>query len=250
MDSIERNRFLIEFAKASPSLNCLILNHSGSPERLQTNLTSIDLLSTAGKGSEIINYCLSYAGTQQVRVTNEFYRMRVEIEFTDASEVKFFILSNIFRKGLKALPVDEFISHSTLNEYGMLVPSPLQHFEYILIKYQFAGIEFPDRYQKYFTAMPPAMRAGIFRYLQEKYHFIFNSIEDLYKPKATTRLKIMIGLRGRSENSLIKMFFRTIAYFMFRFSGMFFKRQKSLLATAANKEHGVAAKSSSRQAAY
>lgn len=249
MDPIERNRFLVDFAKVSPSLNCLILNHSGSPERLQTNLTSVDLFCSGGKGDEFIDYCLAYPSAQQVRVTRQFFRKCVEIEFKDASEVRFYLLTNVFRKGLKALPAEEFVRDSAVNEYGMLIPSALHHFEYILLKYQFAGIEFPDRYQKYFSAMPPSVRVEIFRYLQGKYHFIFNTIEDLYKPKATARLKIMIGLRARKENTLIKMILRSISYFWFRITGIFFKRQKSIPALGGGTIEKKSSKSPSRQVA-
>jgi hypothetical protein len=58
-------------------------------------------------------------------------------------------------------------------------------------------------------------RTTMFRHVQAKYNLIFNTIEDLYKPKAGVRLKLIVGLRKRQENSLFKMFLRTIAYFYF-----------------------------------
>jgi hypothetical protein len=250
MEPIERNRFLVDFAKASPSINCLILNHSGSPERLQTNLSSIDLLCNKSAADAFIKYSVSYSSTRQVKVTDEFMRRCVEIEFADASEVRFYLIANMFRKGLKALAADEFTHGSGVNEYGMLTPSVFHHFEYILLKYQFAGVEFPDRYQKYFSSLEPAARSSVFRYLQGKYHFVFNTIEDLYKPKATARLKIMIGLRARAENSLIRMFFRTVAYFWYKATRMFFSKQKTYAVSGNIMIEKKSSDSSSRQATY
>jgi len=250
MDPIDRNSFLFDFAKASPSISCLILNHSGSPEKLQTNLTSIDLLCVGAAISDFITFCRMHPKTRQVRIADGFMRKSVDLEFSDGSEVKFFLIQNIFRKGLKSIAPEEFIRDSGINEYGMLVPSVSHHFEYVLLKYQFAGIEFPDRYQKYFSAMDPAVRTSIFRYLQAKYHFIFNTIEDLYKPKATARLKIMIGLRSRKENTLLQMFFRTVAYFWFMFLRLFFRKPKMYNVSGSEAAATKKTTDTTRQAAY
>ena len=122
------------------------------------------------------------------------------------------MIRNMVKKSLICLPVSDIISKSLLNDYGMLVPSHYHHYEYILLKYQFVGLEFPDRYQKYFSAMDFKTRTEIFRYIQPKYNLVLNIIEDLYKPKATTRLKLMIGLRKLRGNSLVKMFFRAFEF--------------------------------------
>jgi lysine/ornithine N-monooxygenase len=86
-------------------------------------------------------------------------------------------------KTLSTLPVDDVFESSNENQYGIMVPSEEHQFEYILMKSQFSKTAFPDKYQKYFSAMDPAIRSSIFRYMQLKYNFVFNVIEDLYTPK-------------------------------------------------------------------
>ncbi|MFM8918267.1 MAG: hypothetical protein ACKOGP_11075, partial [Bacteroidota bacterium] len=101
-------------------------------------------------------------------------------------------------------------------------------FEYILMKSQFSKTAFPDKYQKYFSAMDPAIRSTIFRYMQLKYNFVFNVIEDLYKPKNSLLFKITIGLRALPENSLGRMMWRGVQLFFWNLGNLFQKKTKRL----------------------
>ncbi|MFM7901681.1 MAG: hypothetical protein ACKPAD_06805, partial [Bacteroidota bacterium] len=92
----------------------------------------------------------------------------------------------------------------------------------------FSKSAFPDKYQKYFSSMDPAMRSTIFRYMQLKYNFVFNVIEDMYKPKNSLLFKITIGLRALPENSLGKMMWRGVQLFFWNLGNLFQKKTKRL----------------------
>jgi hypothetical protein len=221
--SLHRNEFLESLAKESVLLNTVFLNHSGSPTKLQTDLSSIDLLADKNASTAFLKFCQRHPLVTKIKIFPQFRRKKVQLTFKDGSELNLKLIRNMVKKSLLCLPVSDIISSSMVNDYGMLVPSHPHHYEYLLLKNQFVGLAFPDRYQKYFSAMDFNTRTAIFRHIQPKYNLVLNTIEELYKPKASTRLKLMIGLRRLKVNTLSKMFIRAMEFFLFTFVRKFSK---------------------------
>lgn len=228
MTLVNRNSFLTDLAAHSVELNTVILNHSGSPEKLFSDLSAIDLLSAKVSNSAFFDFCRKHPFVIQMKVFRELMTARVELEFRDGSELKINVVRNVFRKGLISLPAADIFRDAHVNEFGMLVPSVPHHYEYILMKHQFAGIEFPDRYRRFFSSMDFESRQSIFRYIQLKYHLVFNTIEELYIPKASIRLNLIVGLRQQNENSLFRAFFRSFGFFFFKLARMIFRDGKEI----------------------
>jgi hypothetical protein len=130
----------------------------------------------------------------------------------------------------------------------MMVPSYHHHFEYVMLRHQLAGDAFPDKFQKYFSALEGGIRTEIFRYLQLKYNFVFNVIEDLYKPKGALRLKIILGLRSGKENRLYRLLIRSIFQFMWKLRILVFTKGVTLHPIYAGSPKGKSEKESVKKA--
>lgn len=171
-------------------------------------MPSVDLL-VSKKGKEsFIDYCLKHPLVNEVILTPRFMRTKLMISFKDGSQLNFKLIRSMVRKSLECLQTSEIVKSSSVNDFGMLVPSNEHHYEYVFLKYQFSESAFPDKFQKYFSSLDVKGRTDIFRYIQPKYNLVFNVIEDLYVPKGGVLLKIMIGLRHMNSNTLMKMAFR------------------------------------------
>ncbi len=226
--SLQRQPFLESLAKASAQLGVVFLNHTGTPVSLLSDLSSIDMLCASKTRKDFIAFCQSHPLVCNLVITKRFHHSSILITYLDGSQLNFNLVHNLIRKSMKCIPVKEFTSNAKINNHDMLVLPEQHHFEYIFLKYQTSGSDFPDKFQKYFTALEPLQRRAVFQHLQAKYNLVFNTIEDVYKPKSSVRLKITIGLRKQKENSLLKMFARSLALISFSVTGLFIKRELSI----------------------
>lgn len=207
---LQRNELIGLILSNSQRIQCVILNPCGAPTKLQADLSTIDLLVDKQGEADFLSFCRSNKSVKEVVVYPRFGRKKVSIKMMDGSEISLKLIRQMVRKTLYTLPVSEVFESSEVNSYGMLVPPVEYQFEYIMMKSNFSKSDFPDKYQKYFSSMDPMVRSSIFRHLQLKYNFVFNVIEDLYKPKNSIMLKIMTGLRSLPVNSLGRIFFRSL----------------------------------------
>ncbi|MFM7901436.1 MAG: hypothetical protein ACKPAD_05560, partial [Bacteroidota bacterium] len=177
---------------------------------------------------DFLEFCRSNKFVKEIVIDRRFKRKKVSVKMLDGSEVSLKLIRDMVMKTLSTLPVNDIFESCNENQYGIMVPSIEHQFEYILMKSQFSKTAFPDKYQKYFSAMDPAIRSTIFRYMQLKYNFVFNVIEDLYKPKNSLLFKITIGLRALPENSLGRMMWRGVQLFFWNLGNLFQKKTKRL----------------------
>jgi hypothetical protein len=184
-------------------------------------MPSIDLLTDKKGVSQFIEYCKSHFLVNEIIILPKFYRTKIQISFIDGSQLNFKLVRKMIKKGLDCIPITDILKHATVNNFGMLIPACHHHFEYLLIKYQFAESAFPDKFQKYFSSLDVNNRTAIFRYIQPKYNLVFNVIEDLYIHKGGVLLKIMVGLRHKKNNSLLKMAFRISQLTLWKISHIF-----------------------------
>lgn len=224
MQKLQRNEIIDAIASNSKRIPCIFLNQAGSPSKLHTDMSTIDLLVSKEGEKKFLDFCRSHAKVKEIIINPRFERKKVAIKMLDGSEVSLKLLRNMVRKTLCTLPTEEIMNDCHENSYGVLVPTIEQQYEYILMKSQFSNTEFPDKFQKYFSAMEPAVRSSIFKYLQTKYNFVFNTIEDLYKPKSSLLLRITIGLRALPENSLSSLIFRGVRLFIWNLGFLFSKK--------------------------
>ncbi len=208
MQQLQRNELIEAIVSNSNRLQCVILNPCGPAAKLQSDQSTIDLLVDKIGEEDFLEFCRSNKFVKEIVIDSRFKRKKVSVKMLDGSEVSLKLIRDMVLKTLSTLPVDDIFESSNENQYGIMVPSVEHQFEYILMKSQFSKTAFPDKYQKYFSSMDPAVRTAIFRYMQLKYNFVFNVIEDLYKPKNSLLFKITIGLRALPENSLARMMWR------------------------------------------
>ncbi len=211
-----RTEFIHSFARATPSLNLIFLNHSGGPDKLLTDISTIDLLADKNSRSAFITYCETHPLVKRLREYPEYRRSKFVVELNDGSEMNFTLVMSMIRKTLLCLNVNEIHRDATTDNYGMLCASHKHHFDYLILKYQFATLPVPDRYQNHFKNFDFVNRAVIFKYMQERYDLIFNTLEDLYPPVRKTVFTLMVGLRSESKNTLVRMFFRSMAFALFK----------------------------------
>ena len=228
MQQLQRSELIDAIVSNSNRLQCVILNPCGPAAKLHTDQSTIDLLVDEVGEEDFLEFCRSNKFVKEVIVDRRFKRKKVSVKMLDGSEVRLKLIRDMVLKTLSTLPVDDVFESSNENQYGIMVPSVEHQFEYILMKSQFSKTAFPDKYQKYFSAMDPAIRSSIFRYMQLKYNFVFNIIEDLYKPKNSLLFKITIGLRALPCNSLSQMIWRGCQLFLWNIFFLFYKKSKRL----------------------
>lgn len=224
-----RNLFIEALAKESATLNAAFLNHTGTPDSLQTDLSSVDLLINKSSLPAFFLYCKTHDMVKRYTITKQHYQTALLFSFEDGSELKMNLIQNKQNNGLLLLPVTAIFASAVLTPTAFLSPSCEHHYEYILLTCQLDSVPVPDRYKKYFSAMSTEKRVRIFSYLQKKYSLIFNSIDDLYSPDTNIRLQLIIGLRKLKENTLSKILFRFIKVRLFSLTAIL---RKPLLITA------------------
>ncbi|MFM7177284.1 MAG: hypothetical protein ACKO0X_07680 [Bacteroidota bacterium] len=228
MQQLQRNELIESIVSNSNRLQCVILNPCGPAAKLQSDQSTIDLLVDGEGEIDFLEFCRSNKFVKEIVIDRRFKRKKVSVKMLDGSEVSLKLIRDMVMKTLSTLPVNDIFESCNENQYGIMVPSIEHQFEYILMKSQFSKTAFPDKYQKYFSAMDPAIRSTIFRYMQLKYNFVFNVIEDLYKPKNSLLFKITIGLRALPENSLGRMMWRGVQLFFWNLGNLFQKKTKRL----------------------
>lgn len=228
MQQLQRNELIEAIVSNSNRLQCVILNPCGPAAKLQSDQSTIDLLVDKIGEEDFLEFCRSNKFVKEIVIDRRFKRKKVSIKMLDGSEVSLKLIRDMVLRTLSTLPVDDVFESSNENQYGIMVPSVEHQFEYILMKSQFSKTAFPDKYQKYFSALDPAVRSNIFRYMQLKYNFVFNVIEDLYKPKNSLLFKITLGLRALPENSLGRMVWRGVHLFIWNIINLFYKKNKRL----------------------
>ena len=211
----DRSEFIHSFSGATPSLNLVFLNHSGGPDKLLTDISSIDLLADKNSRAAFITYCETHPLVKRVREYPEYLRSKFVVELNDGSEMNFTLVRAMIRKTLLCLKVNEIRRDAAIDNYGMLCASNKHHFDYLTLKYQFAMQPIPDRYRNHFKNFDFVQRGDIFKYMQNRYDLIYNTLEDLYTPTRKTVLTLMVGLRSEPKNTLIRMFFRSAAIGLF-----------------------------------
>lgn len=241
---LQRNELIELILSNSQRIQCVVLNSCGAPTKLQADLSTIDLLVDKQGEEDFLRFCRTNKNVKEVFVFPRLGRKKVSIKMMDGSEVSLKLIRQMVRKTLSTLPVAEIFESSEVNSYGMLVPPVEYQFEYIMMKSHFSKSDFPDKYQKYFSSMDPAVRSSIFRYLQLKYNFVFNVIEDLYKPKNSIMLKITTGLRSLPINSLGRIFFRSLQLVFWNLGMVFAKKTLRLGPIHQDKDLKASSKSS------
>jgi hypothetical protein len=233
--TLNRNIFLDDLVKDSVNLKILFMNHSGAPNKLHSDLPSIDLLTDTKGVKTFIEYSKSHSLTNELVLKPCHYHSEILVSFKDGSQLNFYLLNKFVNKSLDCLPVKDVFRNALVNDFGMLVPACSHHFEYILNKYQFDKTEFPDKFQKYFSALDASDRTSVFRYIQPKYNLVFNVIEDLYIPKGGVLLKLTIGLRRLSTNTLPRMAYRALILGFWKVSHLF-RKQSVIYGVGGNSE--------------
>src|SRR4030095_2630784 len=190
--NINRTDFLEAFARSTPSLNLICLNHSGSPTRLLTDISSITLLADKQGYKDFIEYCKKHQLVKEIIIYPHFRRSTAIVSFRDGSELNFTLLRQMVRKTFNCINVDEVRQKAFINEFGMLVPAPENHFEFMILNCQFSKYILADRYRNYFATFDFNTRALIFKYIQSRFSLVFNTLEDLYEPKPNILLSIVI----------------------------------------------------------
>jgi hypothetical protein len=223
---IDRSAFIESFARATPSLNLVFLNHSGGPDKLLTDISSIDLLADKNSSAAFITFCETHPLVRRIREFPEFMRSKFVVELNDGSQLNFTLIRTMIRKTMRCLNIEEVRKDATVNIFGMLTASNHHHFDYLILKYQFAGVQVPDRYMHHFSTFDFVQRTEIFKYMQSRYHLVFNTLEDLYKPARKTLLTLMVGLRGEPKNTLMRMFFRSVGIGLFNMFGPFTRKMR------------------------
>lgn len=219
-----RNGFLESFAQSTPLLQVIFLNHSGAPGKLLNDISTIDLLSDKKSTAEFITYCESHPLVKELRILPQYRKTEITVEFQDRSELRFILVRSMVRKALSCLPLQDIRKQSFVNEYNMLVAAHHHHFEYLMLNCQFASMPFADRYRNYFSTFDFEKRTQVFRYIQPRYDFVINNLDELYQPKSGTVLKIMVGLRKEKSNTLFRMLMRLIEYAFFNMFGFITKK--------------------------
>jgi len=219
-----RNGFLESFAQSTPLLRVIFLNHSGAPEKLLSDFSTIDLLADKKSTAEFITYCESHPLVTELRILPQYRKTEITVEFQDRSELRFILVRSMVRKALTCLPLQEIRKEAFVNEYNMLVATHHHHFEYLMLNCQFAGMPFVDRYRNYFSTFDFEKRTQVFRYIQPRYDFVINNLDELYQPKSGTLLNIMVGLRKEKSNTLFRMLLRLIEYGFFNLFGFITKQ--------------------------
>jgi len=222
--NINRTDFLEAFARSTPALNLICLNHSGSPTKLLTDISSITLLVDKRGYADFVDYCKKNPLVREIVIHPHYRRATAIISFRDGSELNFTLLRHMVRKTINCLDIEDIRQNAFTNEFGMLVPAAEHHYEFMILNCQFSKYVLADRYRNYFAGFDFNTRATIFKYIQTRFNLIFNTLEDLYEPKPNMLLSIVIGLRADRKNSLLRMFLRSIEQLLFNIFGLITKR--------------------------
>lgn len=228
MSPLQRNDLIDAIVSNSKRINCVFLNPAGSPAKLHSDISTIDLLVDKAGEERFLKFCRSHGSVKEVLVLPRFRRKKVTVKMVDGSEVHMKLIRNMVRNALSTLPADDILETCKEDVHGMLMPTIEHQFEYNMLKSQFSLSDMPDKHQKYFSALEPPVRSSIFKYLQTKYNFVFNTIEDLYRPKSSLLLKITVGLRAMPENSLVQILLRGIQVAIWNIAFVFSKKTKKL----------------------
>lgn len=232
-----RNLFVEVLAKESAKLKVVFLNHTGNPDILQTDLSSVDLLIDKPTVASFVNFCKRHPMVKQFILDKQLHQSSLHFTFEDGSELKMNLIHNKQKNGLLLLQTPAILAAAVLTPTSFLSPSFEHHYEYILLQCQLEGIPVPERYRKYFSSMDGEKRVRIFSYLQKKYNLIFNSIDELFSPDENTRLQLIIGLRKLKANTLLKVFFRSLRTLLFSLTGGFRKSKIILCSSLTDKKH-------------
>jgi len=247
--SINRTDFFEPFARATPQLSLVFLNHTGPPSKLLTDTPAIELLADRITEKNFINYCINHPLVKELVVFPLFFRKKILVEFLDGSELSFVLIRKFVRKTIVCMNSQAIRKSSFVNEFGMMVPSKEHHFEYQVLKCQFDKTQPSDRFQNYTSAYPATARADIFKYIQTRFNPVFNTLEDLYTHKPNMLLTIVIGLRGEKQNTLLRMLFRSIYQGVYNVIRLFRKKEIRIPATQGPSHAPEVQSTGSRKAA-
>ena len=226
--TIHRTEFLEALARNTPSLGLVCMNHSGSPTKLLTDISTITFLADKQSRAAFIEYCRYHTLVKEITIHPHYRWLTIIVAFKDGSELDFTIMPQLVRKTLVCMDIRSVKPKSFVNEYGMLVPAPGHHYEFMILNCQFSKYILADRYRNYFSTFDFATRASIFRYIQEKFNLVFNTLEDLYEPKPGMLLSIVVGLRSEKSNTLLRMLFRSMEHVSFNLFGFITKKTKRI----------------------
>jgi|SRR5688572_4756422 len=223
--SINRTDFFESLARSSPELGLIFLNHTGPPAKLLTDTTSIELLASKSVYEKFIAYCKSHPLVLEIIIYPQFKRKKILVEFQDGSELCFTLVKAMLRRTIVLQDATAIRKKAFVNEFGLFVPAHEHHFEYQILKCQFDKTIPSDRFQNYASTFSVQLRSTIFKYIQEHYNPVFNTLEDLFTPKPNMLLTIIIGLRGEKKNTLLRMFLRSFELGVYKMFGWMIQKE-------------------------
>ncbi len=221
-----RNLFLDSFIKSSSDLEVIFLNHSGSPEKLLTDIQSIDLLAEKEYSVRTIDHIKTHPLVAKVRVVPQYRYSDVWVEFKDHTALRFRLIRTLIRRGLRFLTPAEIRATKTINNFGMPIPSEGIHFEYLILTAQFNKIHLADRYRNHFNSLEFKNRSEIFGHIHQRLSLVIHKLDDLYEYSSSMLFRITVALRKRKGNSLLRLVFRLTEQAAFGLTkNLFFKEQ-------------------------
>ena len=196
-------------------LGTIFLNHSGAPEKLLSDIQSIDILAEKEVFSRTLLYIKSNQLVANVRQIPRYRMDEIWVEFQDHTELRFRMFHSFVYKGMSMVSAKFIRENSITNEYGMLVPSQEVHFEYLVLDTQFSKSNMADRYRNYFGSLTFEERSTIFGHIHSRFSLVIHTLNDLFDYKPATQFKMILALRKRKGNSLFRIFLRLTERFFF-----------------------------------
>jgi len=221
-----RALFLNSFIKASPELGAVFLNHSGAPDRLLTDIESIDILAESVVKEKALKFITNHPLVSKVTTIPFFKMTEVWVEFHDHTAIRFRLIRSLIRKGMRCLSPKYIRESTTTNSFGMLVPSESVHFEYLVLATQFNKINLADRYRNHFTSLGFEDRSKIFGHIHSQFSLVIHVLDDLYEYSPGILFKLVLALRKRKCNSLFRILLRLIELTYFNISKRLFIKEQ------------------------
>ena len=194
-----------------------------------TDSQAIEFLSSKKSFKQFQEFALSDPFVSKIDVIAYFRKKEVWVSLTDGTALHFMFYHDVISHGLSLISIKEFHQHSTTNEFGILVPSRKQQYEYLVLQVQFNGVPMADRFRNIFSGLDDLSRRELFQHIQPKYDLVLSVIEELYEPLGQFRYRMMVGLRHERRNSLLGLAIRVISQGIFNLFRLFTPKTRVLI---------------------
>jgi len=210
--SNDRKRFIAYFIKHISSLRYVLLKYIAGSSSQIAEFSDLDLLIDSRQLYRFLEIIRAGGHINRINIQQKSFVTYVSIHFDDHTYLELDLINKFDRKGVIYLNAQEVLNNGSMNDEGIRLPSPMHHFEYIMLFYMLNRGTADQKYHEHFATYTFGKRAEIFGYIRAKYDYIFNTLDELLAFKKKYYDIAVEIIETYPENRGINKYFNKIQY--------------------------------------